>query len=53
MEEVNSLFSKLSANAPFIFEISLNITAALFILIIGWLFAKIVTEASQKPRLWP
>jgi len=53
MEEVNSLFSKLSANAPFIIEISLNITAALFILIIGWVFAKIVRKRLRNPGFGP
>ena len=53
MEKISSVVSKISANAPFIFEILLNIAAALFILIIGWLLAKIIRKRLRTPVLDP
>ena len=53
MEKISSVFSKISANAPFIFEFLLNIAAALFILIIGWLLAKIIRKRLRNPSFGP
>ena len=53
MEKISSVLSKISANAPFIFEILLNISAALFILIIGWLLAKIIRKRLRSPSFGP
>ena len=53
MEKISSVLSKISANTPFIFEILLNISAALFILILGWLLAKIIRKRLRNPSFGP
>ncbi|MDA8887586.1 mechanosensitive ion channel family protein [Hellea sp.] len=53
MEKISSILSKISESAPFIFEILINLTASLFILIIGWLLARVIRKRLRSPSFGP